>query len=140
MLFFKVNNAGYVLGVEHVGNISDKDIEGMFATNVFGLISMTQLLVKGLQADSDITSILIIPFLCRLQSKEIRTRYQSWLNCRPRTICWWQHLHCYQACCKRVHRFPLKRASEHSHSCDRNSTRYARKLPESLFVSLNNLF
>jgi len=41
-----VNNAGYVLGVEHVGQISDADIEGMFATNVFGLISMTQLLIK----------------------------------------------------------------------------------------------
>lgn len=41
-----VNNAGYVLGVEHVGSISEKDIEGMFETNVFGLISMTQLLVK----------------------------------------------------------------------------------------------
>ena len=45
--FQKVNNAGYVLGVEHVGDISDKDIEGMFSTNVFGLISLTQLLVKG---------------------------------------------------------------------------------------------
>jgi len=41
-----VNNAGFVLGVEHVGDISDKDIEAMFATNVFGLISITQLLVK----------------------------------------------------------------------------------------------
>ena len=50
LLFFffsKVNNAGYVLGVEHVGDISDADIEGMFGTNVFGLISITQLLVKG---------------------------------------------------------------------------------------------
>jgi len=41
-----VNNAGYVLGVEHVGDIADADIEGMFATNVLGLVSMTQLLVK----------------------------------------------------------------------------------------------
>ncbi|KAF5358291.1 hypothetical protein D9756_001589 [Leucocoprinus leucothites] len=39
-----VNNAGYVLGVEHVGNINEADIEGMFATNVLGLISVTQLL------------------------------------------------------------------------------------------------
>ena len=46
-LEFQVNNAGYVLGVEHVGNIAEADIEGMFATNVFGLIAMTQLLVKG---------------------------------------------------------------------------------------------
>jgi len=41
-----VNNAGYVLGVEHVGDIADADIEGMFATNVFGLMSVTQLLIK----------------------------------------------------------------------------------------------
>jgi len=41
-----VNNAGYVLGVERVGEIADGDIEGMFTTNVIGLISMTQLLVK----------------------------------------------------------------------------------------------
>jgi 3-hydroxy acid dehydrogenase/malonic semialdehyde reductase len=46
-LEFQVNNAGYVLGVEHVGNIAEADIEGMFATNVFGLIAMTQLLIKG---------------------------------------------------------------------------------------------
>ncbi|KAG6832400.1 hypothetical protein H0H92_002668 [Tricholoma furcatifolium] len=44
-----VNNAGYVLGVEHVGDIADADIEGMFATNVLGLISMTQLLVRSEQ-------------------------------------------------------------------------------------------
>jgi 3-hydroxy acid dehydrogenase/malonic semialdehyde reductase len=49
-LFSKVNNTGYVLGVEHVGDISDKNVEGMFATNVFGLISLTQLLVKGSQS------------------------------------------------------------------------------------------
>jgi 3-hydroxy acid dehydrogenase/malonic semialdehyde reductase len=42
-----VNNAGFVLGLEHVGQIADADIEAMFATNVFGLISMTQLLIKG---------------------------------------------------------------------------------------------
>jgi hypothetical protein len=53
-----------VLGVERVGDIPDADIEGMFAvgwstsfqsidlmeipkTNVLGLISMTQLLVRG---------------------------------------------------------------------------------------------
>lgn len=41
-----VNNAGFVLGVEHVGSIADVDIESMFATNVFGLISVTQLLIK----------------------------------------------------------------------------------------------
>ncbi|QRV97922.1 short chain dehydrogenase [Ceratobasidium sp. AG-Ba] len=40
-----VNNAGFVLGVERVGEISDTDIESMFATNVFGLISVTQALI-----------------------------------------------------------------------------------------------
>jgi 3-hydroxy acid dehydrogenase/malonic semialdehyde reductase len=42
-----VNNAGYVLGLDHVGDIQDEVVEGMFATNVLGLISMTQLLVRG---------------------------------------------------------------------------------------------
>lgn len=42
-----VNNAGFVLGMERVGTIADTDIESMFATNVLGLISMSQLLVKG---------------------------------------------------------------------------------------------
>ncbi|EKM82699.1 hypothetical protein AGABI1DRAFT_111277 [Agaricus bisporus var. burnettii JB137-S8] len=41
-----VNNAGFVLGLDRIGDIKDSDIEGMFATNVFGLISMTQLLVR----------------------------------------------------------------------------------------------
>ena len=42
-----VNNAGFVHGLDKVGDIAQADIDGMFATNVFGLISMTQLLVKG---------------------------------------------------------------------------------------------
>ncbi|KAL5533088.1 hypothetical protein ACEPAF_4864 [Sanghuangporus sanghuang] len=41
-----VNNAGFVLGVDRVGSINPDDIEAMFQTNVSGLISMTQLLVK----------------------------------------------------------------------------------------------
>ncbi|KAJ7582732.1 NAD(P)-binding protein [Mycena floridula] len=45
-----VNNAGFVLGTEHVGDIKDADIEAMFQTNVFGLISMTQLLIKDFKS------------------------------------------------------------------------------------------
>ncbi|KAG8712108.1 hypothetical protein FRC11_001013 [Ceratobasidium sp. 423] len=41
-----VNNAGFVLGVERVGDINPSDIEAMFATNVLGLISITQALIK----------------------------------------------------------------------------------------------
>lgn len=43
----KVNNAGFVLGVERVGEIKPEDIEAMFATNVLGLISVTQALIGG---------------------------------------------------------------------------------------------
>jgi 3-hydroxy acid dehydrogenase/malonic semialdehyde reductase len=43
-----VNNAGGAHGTDRVGDIQDRDIDTMFATNVFGLISLTQLLVKGL--------------------------------------------------------------------------------------------
>lgn len=45
-----VNNAGGAHGTDIVGNIQDKDIDTMFATNVFGLISLTQLLVKDFKA------------------------------------------------------------------------------------------
>ncbi|KAJ7774645.1 hypothetical protein DFH07DRAFT_106709 [Mycena maculata] len=45
-----VNNAGYVVGREHVGDIDEAVIEGMFATNVLGLIGMTQLLVRDFKA------------------------------------------------------------------------------------------
>lgn len=44
-----MNNAGFVLGVDRVGDIAEEDIESMFATNVFGLIFLTQLLIKGTQ-------------------------------------------------------------------------------------------
>jgi len=42
-----VNNAGFVLGTECVGDIAEEDILSMYSTNVFGLISMTQLFVKA---------------------------------------------------------------------------------------------
>lgn len=45
-----VNNAGFVHGVDRVGSILDSDAESMFATNVLGLISITQLLIKGFKA------------------------------------------------------------------------------------------
>jgi len=47
LTFQAVNNAGFVKGMEHVGSINESDVEAMFATNVLGLISITQLLVKG---------------------------------------------------------------------------------------------
>jgi len=45
-----VNNAGYVIGREHVGDIDESIVDGMFATNVLGLIAMTQLFVKEFKA------------------------------------------------------------------------------------------
>ncbi|EJD44045.1 NAD(P)-binding protein [Auricularia subglabra TFB-10046 SS5] len=45
-----VNNAGFVYGMERVGSIADVDIDAMFATNVMGLISITQLFVKDFKA------------------------------------------------------------------------------------------
>ena len=44
---FTVNNAGYVLGTDRIGQISTDDMEGMFNTNVFGLINMTQAFING---------------------------------------------------------------------------------------------
>lgn len=37
-----INNAGKALGTEKVGDIADEDVEGMFNTNVLGLIKVTQ--------------------------------------------------------------------------------------------------
>jgi len=45
-----VNNAGSAHGLDLVGDILDSDIDAMFATNVLGLISITQLLVKDFRA------------------------------------------------------------------------------------------
>ena len=53
-----VNNAGFVKGVEHVGAISEADIDAMFATNVIGLIAMTQLLVRGQNSFTSHTQLL----------------------------------------------------------------------------------
>ena len=39
-----------MLGVEKVGDIADADYEAMFQFNVFGLIAMTQLVIKGTPA------------------------------------------------------------------------------------------
>ncbi|KAG8786892.1 hypothetical protein FRC15_010470 [Serendipita sp. 397] len=57
-----VNNAGFVKGVEKVGEISDHDIDDMIATNVIGLISVTQLLVKDFKARGTGTRSSIDPF------------------------------------------------------------------------------
>lgn len=46
-MWYAVNNAGFVLGVEKIGDIAEADYEAMFQVNVFGLIAMTQLLIKG---------------------------------------------------------------------------------------------
>jgi len=53
-----VNNAGGAHGVDPVGSIQDKDIDTMFATNVLGLISLTQLLMKG---PSSLFPLLVSP-------------------------------------------------------------------------------
>ncbi|KAN0077304.1 hypothetical protein V8E55_011159 [Tylopilus felleus] len=45
-----VNNAGYVVGVDRVGDLSLENMENMFATNVFGLIALTQLFIKDFKA------------------------------------------------------------------------------------------
>lgn len=42
-----MNNAGFVLGTERIGQISSDDVEGMFNTNVLGLINVTQTFING---------------------------------------------------------------------------------------------
>lgn len=45
-----VNNAGLVKGVAHAGDINPDDTNEMFATNVTGLINMTQLVLPGMKS------------------------------------------------------------------------------------------
>jgi len=45
-----VNNAGFVLGMDRVGDIADADYESMFQVNVLGVIAVTQLLLKDFKA------------------------------------------------------------------------------------------
>ncbi|CCH60608.1 hypothetical protein TBLA_0D01000 [Henningerozyma blattae CBS 6284] len=54
-----INNAGKALGTEKVGEIDQKDIEGMFQTNVIGLISFTQTVLPIFKAKNsgDIVNI-----------------------------------------------------------------------------------
>lgn len=82
-----VNNAGFVLGVEKIGEISEADIDAMFATNVFGLMSMTQLLIKGTLKVSPADNPILTNFPCRLQGTELRTCHQHWQYRGPRTLC-----------------------------------------------------
>jgi hypothetical protein len=92
-----VNNAGYVLGVDRVGEIADADIEGMFATNgeslvlgisnrnsflndyiVLGLISMTQLLIKGNLRDLTLAILPISSFMPQILKQRKRGMSLTW--------------------------------------------------------------
>jgi len=54
-----INNAGKALGKANVGEIEDEDIEGMFQTNVLGLINLTQAVLPIFKAKNsgDIVNI-----------------------------------------------------------------------------------
>jgi len=54
-----INNAGKALGKAQVGEIEDEDIEGMFQTNVIGLINVTQAILPIFKAKNsgDIVNI-----------------------------------------------------------------------------------
>ena len=65
-----VNNAGYVVGVDRVGDLSLENMENMFATNVFGLIALTQVFVKGaFSAQPDF--VLLITFQISRQGRQV---------------------------------------------------------------------
>lgn len=48
-----VNNAGLVKGVDKVGDIKEEDLDVMFATNVTGLINMTQAVLPQMKSRSE---------------------------------------------------------------------------------------
>jgi 3-hydroxy acid dehydrogenase/malonic semialdehyde reductase len=57
-----VNNAGLVKGVAKAPDIDEEDINVMFATNVTGLINMTQVVLQGMKrrGESGMGDIIII--------------------------------------------------------------------------------
>ncbi|KAI0831237.1 NAD(P)-binding protein [Trametes gibbosa] len=65
-----VNNAGFVLGTDRVGDISQDDLEAMFSVNVFGLIAVTQLFIKGRQA-------LRMPFPVSIPHEDPRADFKA---------------------------------------------------------------
>ena len=48
-----VNNAGMAIGLDPVAELDDRDVEAMFATNVFGLLRVTRALLPLLEKSSD---------------------------------------------------------------------------------------
>ena len=76
-----VNNAGGAHGTDRVGDIQEEDIDTMFATNVLGLISLTQLVMKGrsVRLPSPYphrTKLLSSIHHERLQGPQCRSRHQ----------------------------------------------------------------
>lgn len=61
--------------------------------------------------------------ILRIQAEEIWACHQSWVNCRPWTLCGRKHIHCYKACSQSVYWLSLTGACQYAHSCDWNSTR-----------------
>ena len=130
-----MNNAGFVLGVEKVGDISDADMEAMFTVNVFGLISLTQLFIKGSPSQGfepffwwtdpirplefkarkagHIINIGSIAGLCSIRPK-ITGIYSPQDN-RPRALRWWCDLLCHEACRALLHRITPARGRRHAH-------------------------
>lgn len=111
-----VNNAGFVLGVEKIGDIADADIEGMFAVNVLGLISVTQLFVKR-QSSPSTSPVEPLPsdtqFSYRLQGQELRSRHQPRICRWSRTLREWRHLLCDEARRQVFHWFVDQGACQH---------------------------
>ncbi len=48
-----INNAGFVKGVEHVGDIVEQDMNDVLATNVSGFINVTQAVMKVFRANGN---------------------------------------------------------------------------------------
>ena len=115
-----MNNAGFVLGVERVGNINPDDVEAMFSTNVFGLIDMTQVFVNRKSPPDNMPYLTSPKYYDRLQGEEDWPRYQHWLRRWTRAVCRWKHLLRDKACSSSVHWLIDARARRHTYPCYRN--------------------
>jgi len=120
-----VNNAGGAHGLDRVGDLQDIDIDTMVSTNVLGLISLTQLLVKGPLYPTFACLICLpaltpLPHLIRLQSPQRGSHHQHWLDRRKRTVRGRKRVLRVQGCCARLHGLPPARACRYVHPSDRD--------------------
>lgn len=97
-----VNNAGLVIGVDHLVNVSEDAFDTMFETNVKGLVFLTQALLPGMKANQR-GHIINIGSVAGKQSVCFVKVIFSYFD-RKTKLSWRKYLLCYKTCSRRHHK------------------------------------